>query len=936
MASYLPSGVDYIPQIQPFNPNLNFMQAALERKEAQYKEGYNKINGIYGSLLNSPMLGSVDNETRDKFFKDIETNIQKVSGMDLSLQENTDDAYKVFQPIIDDKNIMKNIAWTKNYQNEVSKGEAERYNIDPEKGGDKYWDTGIQALHYQAEDFAKSADQHQAQNIEAPRYVPHNNTYKLALDHVKKEGFKTIAEAIGKDGFLHTYTNGDLLQGNLTNYLMGAFGSDPGAIDAANTEAYVTRKNSIKVGVPIYGSEEASEAHYLNNEVSSLNKQAKNNELAQDSVIKFLTAQGNVIDKKIKDGSNDPRLLESFVNTHNQLDNAISAKNQYSKMGSYVAHSNLLGSDKDIIRKRVDSAKAYDILGTELTKAARDYSQLTAEHKLTVNPYTEKAVDQSYKLAYLEREKVLSGEGDFNKLKWKYEFDKLSKEAPNTDPFFNVAYNPTSLPGNFTAEGTNPSLAEYEQVKGEFNDNTKRYATDYNQATYDHYKNIIDSDSFSQDEKTVAEKYIKDTYGPYLTKGTVLLKSGTLSQDKDYNTGWRDVYSRAKGTIKNDKLLTSDSFTGSLSDIEKEHDRYNHAYIVADNVDHKNNLAVKNYVNIEGPTDQFTPEVKRNFNYLINDKGVISNPDEFKKKVMRDSYLNSDEADDLYYETKKTYTDLYNRDKLSEDPRLNVTPWDGASAQGNYGGAKGAMSLNYNMSADKGTSFPTRGLMSAYNDLSLPGAYIAKGGANGFVNESSLVKDDQYNLVAKAIMDDVRKGKWDKTETIPAGKIIHQGIIAGNKDLTGVTFIPSHETVEKYIGKPKQPGVASGISEDLEKNGFTIVLPIKETSNLFTEHETKSLDDHLINFEPIKTDKGKLGTYTIKKTNRGFTVSGNINTYDQNGNPTTIPIDPGNYRYTNPLFKISDIKTDIESQLIPYQNNNTHWEEAKKKLNSRK
>ena len=79
MATYLPGVTDYIPQIQPFKPDFNFYANVLQTKEAQYKAGYQRLSGIYGSLLNSEMLRQDNNMRREQFFYDIENNIKNLS-----------------------------------------------------------------------------------------------------------------------------------------------------------------------------------------------------------------------------------------------------------------------------------------------------------------------------------------------------------------------------------------------------------------------------------------------------------------------------------------------------------------------------------------------------------------------------------------------------------------------------------------------------------------------------------------------------------------------------------------------------------------------------------------------------------------------------------------------------------------------------------------
>ena len=68
MSQYIQGVVDYVPMIQPFQPDLNFFQNVLQLKESQYKAGYDKLSSLYGTLLNSPISREDNIELRNTFF----------------------------------------------------------------------------------------------------------------------------------------------------------------------------------------------------------------------------------------------------------------------------------------------------------------------------------------------------------------------------------------------------------------------------------------------------------------------------------------------------------------------------------------------------------------------------------------------------------------------------------------------------------------------------------------------------------------------------------------------------------------------------------------------------------------------------------------------------------------------------------------------------
>ena len=181
MSQYIQGVVDYIPMIQPFQPDFNLFSKVLETKEAGYKAGYNKLSSLYGTLLNSPLSREDNIELRNKFFKDISSQIQKISSLDLSKSQNVEAAYKVFQPLIDDNFILKDMSYTKTGYNELERGESLKNCLDPKKCPGQYWDGGKRLVQYQMQKF-KEVSREETLKMENPRFVPKVNLPKQAMD----------------------------------------------------------------------------------------------------------------------------------------------------------------------------------------------------------------------------------------------------------------------------------------------------------------------------------------------------------------------------------------------------------------------------------------------------------------------------------------------------------------------------------------------------------------------------------------------------------------------------------------------------------------------------------------------------------------------------------------------------------------------------------
>ena len=115
MATYLQGVTDYIPQLQPFQPDLNLYANVLQTKQTQYDTAYKSLNKVYGQYFYADLTRNGNIERKDEILKNIDFNIKRISSLDLSLDQNVSQATQVFKPFYEDKNLMKDMAWTKEF-----------------------------------------------------------------------------------------------------------------------------------------------------------------------------------------------------------------------------------------------------------------------------------------------------------------------------------------------------------------------------------------------------------------------------------------------------------------------------------------------------------------------------------------------------------------------------------------------------------------------------------------------------------------------------------------------------------------------------------------------------------------------------------------------------------------------------------------------------
>lgn len=390
MATYIQGLSDYVPQVQPFKPDFNFYQNVLQRKQQQYDVGFQQVSSIYNSILNAPMLRDGNVQKRDEFFKSAEMQIQRLSGVDLSLPQNVESAYGVFKPFYEDKNIINDISWTKKYQDELGKAESFRNCTDEKTCGGKYWDGGVRALNYRANEFREASDS-EALGMRSPTYTPYKNVMKMATQSAKDSGLSVKYDEI-QGGYIVTTKNGQKLEAPLMTYFMQTFGDDPEVQSFYQTKAYLLRKENpeaaqhildkgledpkdsedpktmdAKISTVTY-EKEASYIHQKTGEESNRLDVLLQKKAAMD---KLITKKG--IDPESNDGKDYIQLLEDIeaqkrfttkLGTTSDRANEVSVNNQqfgpnYDQMEGVIGQSLML---KDI------SAAAH-------TLAYRDFEQ---------------------------------------------------------------------------------------------------------------------------------------------------------------------------------------------------------------------------------------------------------------------------------------------------------------------------------------------------------------------------------------------------------------------------------------------------------------------------------------------------------------------------------------------------------------------------------
>jgi hypothetical protein len=378
MATYIQGVTDRIPEITPFQPDYSFLMNSLQYKQNAYDNAFNQINSIYSSVLNSPLTRGSNEERRAEFFKAAENNIKKISSTDLSLPQNVDIAAAVFKPFYEDKNMVKDMVWTKQFNNQLGNAQSYRDSDDKELKS-KYWDTGVKALEYQRKAFAEASDE-QALNMGAARYVPFINVHDVAQKYLKDAGFD-IKKTSFEGNWIVKYQNGTLAETPMYQYLSSIMGNDPQIKEIYNTEAYVDYNNFIEKNTPLYGTKEQAAAVYADEIMKTLPKewQKYNQKLNDDySTISgvVLSTEEMIKNEGIVPGSDDHKRyianLREKELLHTAKRNVDFDNEQINAESDYVAKARML--------------KTKILMDKDFRDAANTGSQIKMDVDYEINP----------------------------------------------------------------------------------------------------------------------------------------------------------------------------------------------------------------------------------------------------------------------------------------------------------------------------------------------------------------------------------------------------------------------------------------------------------------------------------------------------------------------------------------------------------------------
>lgn len=178
----------YSTQLSPdSNPGLQFDLQVTGGLQEKYDSAYNQASLMYGSILNAAVTREDSGKIKEEYLQKVKQDLKRLGKIDFSISSNVKAAASLFDGIYSNKNLVKDIVWTRNFNDELARAEMLKNCTDPEKCGGQYWDEGIKFMQYKREEFMK-ANPNEALRFEDVPYVPYNSVIDQALKTMKESG----------------------------------------------------------------------------------------------------------------------------------------------------------------------------------------------------------------------------------------------------------------------------------------------------------------------------------------------------------------------------------------------------------------------------------------------------------------------------------------------------------------------------------------------------------------------------------------------------------------------------------------------------------------------------------------------------------------------------------------------------------------------------
>lgn len=918
MATYIPGMTDYIPQIQEFQPDFNFYSKALDMKQSKFDANRERLSNLYGSLLNSPMLRDKNIEERDQFFKVIDQDIKRMSSMDLSKQQNVDAASAVFNQMLDNDDIVKDMVWTKNWQKEHQRADGFRNCVDPEKCGGSWWEGGVNALNYMAQEF-KNADDQEALNFANARFTPYQDVMGKAIK-LAKEADLNIKIDQRTGGYIVTTKNGPNLVKPLSSLFMGSLGKDPKIMEYYKTKAYVDRKGWINSNTPVYGSEEAAANEYVNQMMQMIDPQLKQTTADLSYNKENVARQRQSVEEEIAQNGTTPNspladVYRRMVGAEQEVNASLETAQEAS--GNMNVAMNNRGSKAAM--QHLDNALASAYLQTDIGAAAETLAYKDFEQTMKADPYALENAKQANRLILEDRRYQNKMAIEINKFKLK-DFDR--KREARGDATSNLGILTDVGPG-----GVQINLEE----TASFDQFMKKKAALENEVSAPEKEMLISMMSLAVNASNNGDA---GADADLLSMGDALVQD-LKADDPAFLNRYKNFTPEQKlKAIKSlDYANEFQKLPGSTAD-----ELYDNVLSPMIDMNNKDNQVTRKYLaqlwSTKDAIDKRTRIEAKSKTLEYLDKYYANQTANVKAKIKADNkFWDYSDAIDAYIDnngnpkTKKQFIQDYTKTVLKNNPERTdkqivaydaaieanemydnmnddegvLTLWKQAfSTHAVAEGQTNALHGGGSVAAEKSLNFPTVdpaeymsngtiGVNTFINDVKgadLGKAKVVLGGPSAGIPEES---SQSALAILNQIQADLRTRNKATDNSRPILNVSYQNVAGSSDDWTALNIKIDDAYAKQYVGSKNNPGLLYERRNELQTDGITLYLKKDAATNMFYKNaKTTDVETILEYTGEYKIDEYPGYTKNTKITtleNGGRTISGSIAyDLDENGN----------------------------------------------------
>lgn len=257
MATYIKGEKNFYPDIKPFTPDYKFLSATLDARQAKYDAGWKAQNDLYNKVVYSPLTNPNSLEYQRQYAEKLGPSLEKISGMDLSLEQNVQAAKSAFAPFFEDDEVVYDMVWTGAYNDAIKKYQDLASSNNQETRELANSEVSLRKLEIDRRKFME-ASRGELQNQPLPELildadlVQNAQKYLSALDpgltiSLPIPNMKDTGKVDGQGNpilmedknFIITQKNGSLVEGPAYEQIMSALIDDPRVQKFYNAKSYV-------------------------------------------------------------------------------------------------------------------------------------------------------------------------------------------------------------------------------------------------------------------------------------------------------------------------------------------------------------------------------------------------------------------------------------------------------------------------------------------------------------------------------------------------------------------------------------------------------------------------------------------------------------------------------------------------------------------------